>query len=985
MSNQTISSALDSLLQMAIKVEILPNTRYFLTNPGMVWFVGSETSGDIFAWEKDNENFIPQFLLDANPGEMIFGASLDSSEEPSNIFYYICSKPTILYMVSLNALRATLHLDPDASHFVANQLERWTGRLLTHLTRTKATTGLKEFAIGSSTSLTAGEKAKVQFIIDPERKERVAWIELLQGTVAWAGNSLLTLTPEEHVFYPMTFFFWIEAVTDAKVACHTTLEAIERNELWDGIYHLHRKIFPFFDAQKLEDEKLAAEKSKKKREVEAETTQESIYTLGSLFESKLAYVPSKEGGALFNVCDQIGQLIKVKMVPASGTFATAEDEVREIANYSSVFYRKISLKEKWWENCLYPLVGFYGEKQTPVALINISATKFQFLNPETMKKELITSTNASQFSPTAFVFHPSLNEPKVTFFKMMKFAYREAGKESFVFLILAILSGLVNLYMPFAMKTLFDSLTATANIHLLVQLTIGAILAALSLWIFSITKAFAVQRFNGISNNKLMLGLWGRVLNFPVSFFRQKSVGEQINQFESVVAVHSTINDYLVSSFFSTIYAIFYFIQMITFSPILSLTALISFLVPIAIFCVSSYFEVVLFKRIIELSGVIEGYVIQLLAGLSKIRVAGAESRFFKIWSGRFAEKKRAYLRYQKVAMVTSFTSSIFPLAATVVMYAIALYLFKKQTLEGKQDLSTGQFVGFASAFGLFISNSLSVLDTIFAGFKIRPLWKNAQSLVQQPLEVSSEKDKAPPLQGKVVLDHVSYRYSPNEELTLKDVTIQALPGEMIAVIGPSGAGKSTLVRLLLGFESPESGTITYDDKDLNEVDPRSIRSQVGTVLQNAALIAGSIYDNIVGSATFPAEAIDRAIHFSGFEEDLSHLPMGLNTIVPMGGGTFSGGQRQRLLLARALVSSPKILILDEATSALDNKTQDIVTHHLDRLHVTRIVIAHRLTTVKNADRIFVLENGHVVQVGTFKQLSAQQGLFLSMLKRQTL
>lgn len=972
-----LPSSIVKLVEEASPVHIIANTRHLLTDPDMVWIVGP-AGGDIFAWEYDQEEFIPYFLQEAFPGDLIFGINATQT------FFFIASQSTTLYKIPLTALKASLH-DKEARVWIADKLEKWAGKLLNLFAASSPPATVLEFPLSGSCDLEAGQKAGLQLLLDPDRKHRLAWINCERGEVEFAGIPDLHLTGDSPLLYPLTFFLWIEGVTEARIESYPTLTALDMPQLWEGLFDLHRKLFTFFEIKKKQDIQNAKEKYAKKQILEKTSDNESILTLGLLLEEQLAYVPLQEGDALFKACDQIGQILKVKMISPSHPQPTVDQQVQEIATLSGLYQRRIALKHGWWQTADYPILGFYGDNKKPVALINVSRTEFEFQDPESMERKKVTASNASAFDQAAFVFHPPLMGDRISFLGLLKFSYKEAFKENYTLLILAILSGLVNLYLPFAMKTLFDSLTATANITLLVQLTLGLVMASISLWIFAISKNFAVQRFNGISHNKLQMGLWGRILNFPTSFFRKKTAGELMNQVQSLTAIQATINQHMIVSVFAGIYAFFYMIQMITFSPLLTLAAVIGFIVPLLIYSACAGFQIRLFKRIIDISGTIQGFIIQLISGLSKIRVAGAESRFFKIWSLMFAEKKRLYLKFQKLQTITQLTHSLFPLAATVVIYTGAILLFKKQSLTTVENLSTGQFVGFATAFGLFVSSALDVLSTLFAGLQIRPLWQSAKTLIEQPLEKSLGKGRALPLKGKVVLDHISYRYTPEEDLTLKDILIQALPGEMVAIIGPSGAGKSTLVRLLLGFETPESGGIYYDDKNLDDFDPRSVRTQIGTVLQNAALISGSLYENIVGSGTYSNEAIERAIHFSGFAEDLKRLPMGLNTMVPMGGGSFSGGQKQRLMLARALVASPKILILDEATSALDNSTQEIVTTHLDRLRITRIVIAHRLSTVKNADRIYVLEKGQVVQFGTFKELAQQEGLFLSMLKRQTL
>lgn len=328
----------------------------------------------------------------------------------------------------------------------------------------------------------------------------------------------------------------------------------------------------------------------------------------------------------------------------------------------------------------------------------------------------------------------------------------------------------------------------------------------------------------------------------------------------------------------------------------------------------------------------------------------------------------------------------------TAALYAVAISLFSQSQVSAEAQfeqsalpISLGTFLGFTTAFGLFTTSALGILETCYTLCVIMPYWKNIKYVIEHPLERQIERVQTTKLQGGVAVDHIYFRYAKDGNWILHDVSIVAHPGEMIAIVGPSGCGKSTIVRMLLGFENPDQGDVLFDDNSLKDLDLRNVRKQIGVVLQNAGILAGSLYENIVGAGTFKVEDIEKALRLSGFQADLENLPMGLNTILSMGGNTLSGGQRQRLYLARALVSSPKILILDEATSALDNKTQEFVSANLDAIDVTRIVIAHRLSTIKNADRIYVMESGHVKEVGTFQELVDKNGLFAEMYRRQQL
>jgi ATP-binding cassette subfamily C protein len=234
-----------------------------------------------------------------------------------------------------------------------------------------------------------------------------------------------------------------------------------------------------------------------------------------------------------------------------------------------------------------------------------------------------------------------------------------------------------------------------------------------------------------------------------------------------------------------------------------------------------------------------------------------------------------------------------------------------------------------------------------------------------------------------VSVDQVSFRYALQSQLALEGVSMKVNPGDFVAIVGPSGAGKSTIFRLLLGFEQPEQGSIFFDGRDLNDLDLGALRRQIGVVLQTSQLMPGDIFKNIVGTSQLTMEDAWAAAESAAIADDIRAMPMGMHTYVSEGAGTFSGGQIQRLLIARAIVKTPRILLFDEATSALDNRTQQLVTDSLASLRATRIVVAHRLSTVRSADRILVLDDGRVVESGSYHDLMAEQGLFAALALRQ--
>jgi ABC-type bacteriocin/lantibiotic exporter with double-glycine peptidase domain len=330
--------------------------------------------------------------------------------------------------------------------------------------------------------------------------------------------------------------------------------------------------------------------------------------------------------------------------------------------------------------------------------------------------------------------------------------------------------------------------------------------------------------------------------------------------------------------------------------------------------------------------------------------------------------------------------NTMMPIITTVALFWLASSLIQSTNpaeMIGGSGLTAGDFLAFNVAFGTFIGGVTSLSNTVVEVLDIVPLWQRSQPILTAEPEVDLTKSDPGQITGNLRVDHVTFRYREDGPLILDDVSLEARPGEFIALVGASGSGKSTLLRLLLGFEMPISGTVYYDGQDLSGLDVSAVRRQLGVVLQNNRINAGSIFENIASGALIGLDDAWTAAEMAGLADEIRALPMQMHTLISEGGSNLSGGQRQRLVIARALALQPHILLFDEATSALDNRTQAIVSQSLDRLNVTRIVIAHRLSTIRNADRIYVLSSGRVVQQGNFEELAHQPGLFAQLIRRQ--
>lgn len=333
--------------------------------------------------------------------------------------------------------------------------------------------------------------------------------------------------------------------------------------------------------------------------------------------------------------------------------------------------------------------------------------------------------------------------------------------------------------------------------------------------------------------------------------------------------------------------------------------------------------------------------------------------------------------------VVTLFNFVVPTFSSMLLYYFAATSLIPASAPMGERALTMGMFVAFSAAFGMFVSGMTSacntlvdVMDSVAKSKLIRPIFE------AEP-EVGADQVDPGRLSGSLRLKDITFRYRPDGPLILQDATVHAEPGEFIALVGPSGSGKSTIIRLLLGFEKPEFGTISYDGQDLADLDVTAVRRQIGVVLQSQRINATSILSFVTGGMPLSLDEVWEVLREVGLSDDVREMPMGLHTVISEGGGNLSGGQRQRLVIARALAQDPKILIFDEATSALDNRTQAIVSDSIRHRRVTRLAIAHRLSTIRTADRIYVLDRGHIVQSGTFDELANTEGLFQRMMARQ--
>jgi len=700
---------------------------------------------------------------------------------------------------------------------------------------------------------------------------------------------------------------------------------------------------------------------------------------------EFSFEANPNSGAVFNVLKQYGydplnQEINVERLSKS-------QSLDESARLFGTRLRNIILPTQWWKKDHGHFIAYLKPSEVdvnssdaepdyiPVSVICKRAGYYELIIPGNTSHIRVNQKIAERLAPTAFEAFPPLPNKLESLTTLAKFILPTIRSELYVVMFVGAVIGLLGAVFPIATGFIIDSIIPSAQLNLLTQLGIVLAILALLNYIFSLLSSKTMLRINGRTSVILQSSLWDRVLKLPISFFRTMSSGDLQARISGMEALRESVITIVLSSSITTFFSLFYLGLLFVYDPRLALLAIgIVTIQMILSFSVALYLNK-FHRRQAEISGWISGYVFQVLQAIVKLRVAGAEKRALTRWANKYADENAATLTTVRIAGRFDGFMQLYSTLAMALIFAATNYLTTS-------NLSAGMFIAFIAAFGGFQSAFLGLSGAILTLVNAMPEWQRAKAFLSAETERTGAATDPGGLSGSIDLTNIDFAYDGGAPV-LQDVSLTVEAGQSIALVGSSGSGKSTIIKIMLGLEKPESGTVTYDSQDLQSLDLKLVRQQIGVVTQNGRLSAGSIMDNIRGATIATHEECLEACIASGLEDDLKSFPMGLHTPLTEGASTLSGGQRQRLLIARALVNKPKILIFDEATSALDNKTQAIVTASLDRLNVTRIIVAHRLSTIQNADRIYVLDQGRVVENGTYKELVKQKGLFEDLVKRQ--
>lgn len=651
--------------------------------------------------------------------------------------------------------------------------------------------------------------------------------------------------------------------------------------------------------------------------------------------------------------------------------------LRRMAEKGNIALRFVTLEKDWHKKDCGVILGYFGKNKEIAAFLPQNPKSYKMFSKVYPEGVAITEKIAKEIDNDAFLCYAGLPKTKLETSDLRKFILRQCFKEDFkTILLTSFLLGLLPLIAPIVTETIFRDIVPIFDRQGLVTITQTLFVTGFTIVTLSLVRSAATFRISTSAVMALEASLWMRLLSLPEKFFSRFTVGELASRMRCVEDIKRILNDNFISAASGVLFGFWTIFLMFFYSPSLTTAA-------IAVWLLWSFLTLFFFRRIISIQknfikarGALTGKIQEIFSGISTFKTYGAEEVAYNIWSKIFGKTYKYGFALRREENYIAVINTVQPFILSILIYYMAI-----DPIDG-QIIDLPKFIAFEAAYIAFNAALTSAIPAISKIFTIKPFLETLAPILEEIPETTEDKTEADALSGAFEVSNLTFSYSDGKEV-LKNISFRVKAGENLAIVGKSGCGKSTLVKLLLGFEKPKSGTIFFDGQSLEELSPPSVRSQMGVVLQNGKLMTGDIFSNIAGQKILSEEDAWEAAEQAGIAKDIEKMPMKMQTIVTEGGGNLSGGQRQRLLIARAIAAKPAILIFDEATSALDNRAQAIVVKSLEKLKVTRITIAHRLSTVKNADRILVLDDGEIKESGNFNELMEKNGFFAKLAKRQ--
>lgn len=855
------------------------------------------------------------------------------------------------------------------------QIEAWIQRLTEACMPSHEPVSPRSLAVGQT--LTVVDKQCAVRGAEP-----VIWLQDLSGQGVQFGD--LEARVAHGMVFPMGQAAWVQAHRGQRLSARATAEVLADGSWWPALIAFQG---------------LLAQALLHRSQANAATAQvrlaERVQADARVFDATLRHMmaPMADAGPqlargtaaqpLLRACQALGQVqgINFQWPGASeADFSTQADPVLALCRAARVKYRQVALDAGWHRREGLPLLAYRAADGAPVALLPRRGQGYQLYDPQDDTTVPVSDELAASLRPLGVMFYRAFAPQPIRLRQLAAFGLLGSWRDLGLALGLALLVSGLGLLTPMITAIVFDEVIPGADRSRMAE-TMAFLLAATVASLFlGLCRDHVFLRIETRAETSVQAAVFDRLLSLPAHFFRRYTAGELAQRAYAIGQIRSLLTQSALGALFSGLFALLNLAYLLWLHPLLALLAVGLTTLTLVVLGVVSVFYLRVHAAMVDKGAQNAGLTLQLVAAMSKLRVAGAERRAYAQWMRLSNELNQLGLQAERIGQRFAVFNTVYsPLSLAVVYGLIGLLLARPQG----PGLSTGELLAFSSAYGAFSGGVIQVAQVALGLLAAVPLYRSVQPILDAEPEADVSKPAAPPLKGQIELSQVSMRYRPDAPWVLNKVSLVVEPGQFVAIVGPSGAGKSSIFRLLLGFERPESGSVSFDGHDLAHYDVASVRQQMGVVLQSAKLFRGELFENIACGVPCTLDEAWEAARLAGLADDIQAMPMGMKTLVGDDGAGLSGGQRQRLMIARAVVGKPRILLFDEATSALDNRTQALVSQSLEGLNATRVVIAHRLSTIVRADRIFVVDAGRIVQSGTYEELLAQPGLFGDLARRQ--
>ena len=706
----------------------------------------------------------------------------------------------------------------------------------------------------------------------------------------------------------------------------------------------------------------------KKREREKKMLQESCLRLYDLLENE----KETAGGVNRGEQSQLRRVLQYYHLPIKESAAGLQYEnIEHMLRQSGLITRRITLDGAWWKEASVPLLLTDEEGKQYTA---IPSGGGRYCVWRDGKEQRLNSKNTTDFQSTAYCFYKPFPSDQKGMKMVWHFLWESISVwDIFVILGISLMVELCGLILPYINSVVYNTVIPSGTSRQIPGIVVLVISTVFFSALISLYKEISVARIGEKMKTAGQSAVWWRLLQLPASFFKRYDSGELYQRADAIEDICKTIGGRMIPSALTAVLSLIYLFQVSFFAERLLLPSVVIICVQMINIALTGILQIRLREKENKVHTQVTSISFQLIKGIQKIKTAGAQilafGRWAKVW------ENMPVMGHPWIT-ISPIIGKVITLVGSIALYCIAW----------KSEISASNYIAFQTAFSSFVVSVMMLADFGFQFGSLKPAVNMLRPLMEESPELYENREYVEQLNGQIELNQVRFRYIPDMPYVLDGLNLQIKAGEYLGIVGESGCGKSTLMRILLGFETPETGSVYFDGRDLGQLDLPSLRRRIGVVLQDGKLFAGDIFDNIAICAPWlTMEEAWEAAERAGFAEDIRQMPMGMFTMISEEGGGISGGQRQRLLIARALASDPGVLLFDEATSALDNETQSKVVDTLKNMNCTRVVIAHRLSTIRDCDRIIYLEHGRVVEQGDFEGLMEKNGKFAKMAQRQLL